>query len=79
VPVAARLAAVRHESGRLKPAGRGKLVPVVTDEIAGRNLPVWAAENHICDSCSLAYAQTTIDAVRAIQDLPAQLRTALPS
>ena len=34
--------------------------------------------NHVCDGCSLAYAQTTIDnAVQAIQALPAQLRAAI--
>ena len=51
---------------------------VAADEIAGRNLPAWAGEDHVCDSCSLAYAQTTIDnAVQAIQALPAQLRAAV--
>jgi DinB superfamily len=58
-------------------------VPVVTDEIAGRNLPTWAAEDHACGSCSLIYAQITVDdAVQAIQALPAQLRAgvdAVPS
>jgi hypothetical protein len=53
-------------------------VPVVTDEIAGRNLPTWAAEDHACGSCSLIYAQITVDdAVQAIQALPAQLRAAV--
>jgi DinB superfamily len=56
----------------------GKLVSVVTDEIAGRNLPAWAAEDHACGSCSLAYAQITADdAVQAVQALPAQLRAAV--
>jgi len=51
---------------------------MVTDEIAGRNLPAWAAEDHACGSCSLAYAQITVDdAVQAIQALPAQLRAAV--
>jgi hypothetical protein len=53
-------------------------VSVVTDEFAGRNLPAWAGEDHVCDSCSLAYAQTTIDdAVQAIQALPGQLSAAV--
>ena len=51
---------------------------MVTDEIAGRNLPAWPAEDHACDSCSLAYAQVTVDdSVQAIQALPAQLRAAV--
>jgi hypothetical protein len=51
---------------------------MVTDEIAGRNLPAWAAEDHACGSCSLAYAQITVDdAVQAIQALPEQLRAAV--
>ena len=51
---------------------------VVTDEIAGRNLSAWAAEDHACGSCSLAYAQITVDdAVQAIRALPAQLRAAV--
>jgi DinB superfamily len=51
---------------------------MVTDEIVGRNLPAWAAEDHACASCSLAYAQITVDdAVQAIQAVPAQLRVAV--
>ncbi len=51
---------------------------VVTEEIAGRNLPAWAGEDHVCDGCSLAYAQITVDdAGQAIQALPAQLRAAV--
>ena len=53
-------------------------MPVVTDEIADRNLPAWASENHVCDSCSLAYAAITVDdAVQAIRALPVQLRAAV--
>lgn len=53
-------------------------MPVVTDEIAGRNLPAWASEDHVCDSCSLAYAAITVDdAVQAIRALPVQLRAAV--
>jgi hypothetical protein len=49
-----------------------------TDEVAGRSLPVWAGEGHVCDSCSLAYAELTVDdAVRAIRALPAQLGAAV--
>lgn len=51
---------------------------MATDEVAGRKLPAWAGEDHVCDSCSLAYAQITVDdAVQAIQALPAQLRAAV--
>lgn len=51
---------------------------VVADEIAGRNLPAWAEEDHACGRCSVAYAQVTVDdAVQAIQALPAQLRAAV--
>jgi hypothetical protein len=51
---------------------------MVTDETAGRNLPAWAAEDHACSRCSLAYAQITVDdALQAIQALPAQLRAAV--
>ena len=58
----------------------GKLVSVVTDETVGRNLPAWAAEDHACGSCSLAYAQITVDdAVQALQALPEQLRAAVGS
>jgi hypothetical protein len=57
---------------------RGKLVPVVTSEIAGRDLPAWVGEDHVCASCRLAYAQVTVDdAVQAVQALPARLRAAV--
>lgn len=59
-------------------AATGKLVSVATDELVGRNLPAWAGEDDVCDSCSLPYAHTTIDdAVQAIHALPAQLRAAI--
>jgi len=51
---------------------------VATDDVAGRNLPAWAGEDHVCGSCSLAYGQISIDdAVQAIRVLPTQLRAAV--
>jgi hypothetical protein len=53
-------------------------VPVVTDEVADRDRPAWAGEDHVCGSCHMAYAQITVDdAVQAIQALPARLRAAV--
>jgi hypothetical protein len=53
-------------------------VAVTSEEIAPRSLPAWAGEDHVCDSCCLAYAQITVDdAVQAIQALPALLRAAV--
>jgi DinB superfamily len=55
-----------------------KLVHVVADSIGSGKFPAWASEDHVCDSCSMAYARTRVDdAVQAIQALPVQLRAAV--